>query len=127
MAAALFRVLQSGADIPPISSGDRVVGPVVWREICCLRHVSFYFLLHRHEGNREHQMSKRKKGRERPEMTGERNDGETLEVWLKEKPSRHKWFRKRKKGGGARRPRFDDEIDEEAGKKGKGRRRGRFV
>ena len=41
-------------------------------------------------------------------------DGDGPETWDREKPSRHKWFRKRKKGGASRHDRFDDEIDEES-------------
>ncbi|MBN1855045.1 MAG: S-adenosylmethionine decarboxylase, partial [Pirellulales bacterium] len=34
--------------------------------------------------------------------------------WQREKPSRHKWFRKRKRRKASRRQRFDDESDDES-------------
>ena len=65
-------------------------------------------------GNREYkEMSKRKRDGELRNTSGERNGGDVQEVWHKEEQSRHKWFRKRKKGDASRRSRFDDEIDEE--------------
>ena len=57
---------------------------------------------------------KRKREDEPRGMSGRRNNGEILEDWLKEEPSRHKWFRKRKKRFTSRRSHFDDETDEQA-------------
>ena len=57
-------------------------------------------------------MSNNKRGEE-PRATSNKRGGEATEAWHKEEQSRHKWFRKRKKGGASRRSRFDDEIDEE--------------
>ena len=59
-------------------------------------------------------MSEKKRREEPRGASGGRDDGEKQEVWHKEELSRHKRFRKRKKGGTSRRTRFDDETDEEA-------------
>ena len=59
-------------------------------------------------------MSKKKRGEEPRGASSGRGGGETPEVWHKEERTRHKWFRKRKKGGDSRRSHLDDEADEEA-------------
>jgi S-adenosylmethionine/arginine decarboxylase-like enzyme len=58
-------------------------------------------------------MSKKKRGEEPRGALGRRNGGEPPEVWHKQEPSRHKWFRKRKKGDASRRSHFDEEADDE--------------
>ena len=63
-------------------------------------------------------MNKKKRGEEPHRTSGEREGGETPEIWGKEGQSRHKWFRKRKKGGAARRSRFDEEADDEDAESG---------
>ena len=59
-------------------------------------------------------MSNNKRGEEPRATSGKRGGGEAPEAWHKEERPRHKWFRKRKKGGASRRSHLDDEIDEEA-------------
>jgi len=58
-----------------------------------------------------------KNRRKQKTQTSGQSDSHTAadasEVWDAEKPSRHKWFRKRKKRGASPPRRFDDEIDEE--------------
>ena len=55
----------------------------------------------------------RKEGRKG--TLGKKKGNEMPEVFSKEEPSRHKWFRKQNKGGNARRSFFDDEYDDEYG------------
>ena len=71
--------------------------------------VVFQLLLQEPERNREHQMAEKKRG----ESTTS-DVGETSDAWHKEKPSRHKWFRKGKKSGDSRRSHLDGEEGDEA-------------
>jgi S-adenosylmethionine/arginine decarboxylase-like enzyme len=65
------------------------------------------------EGYREHLMNKKREDQLRG-TSGRSDNGEIQEVWPEEEPSRHKWFRKRKKRFASRRSHFDDEADEQA-------------
>ncbi|HUS39127.1 MAG TPA: S-adenosylmethionine decarboxylase [Pirellulales bacterium] len=63
-------------------------------------------------------MSEKKRGEEPRGASGGRDGGETPEVWHKEKPSRHKWFRKGKKRGDSRRSPVDEGADDEDAESG---------
>ena len=60
-------------------------------------------------------MSNNKRGEGPRATSSKRGNGEAQEAWHKEERSRHKWFRKRKKGGASRRSRLDVETGEENG------------
>ena len=58
-------------------------------------------------------MRKKKRTDISPYDSRERVDSEASESWRKDARSRHKWFRKRKKGVNSRSGSFDDDADEE--------------
>ncbi|MBN2293361.1 MAG: S-adenosylmethionine decarboxylase [Pirellulales bacterium] len=59
-------------------------------------------------------MNKKTRREEPKGPLGRKDSGAIPEAWPKEEPSRHKWFRKRNKGGVSRRSRFDDDFDGES-------------